>query len=476
MPNRAASRFKLTWLVFFFQRPRLVVTLLLAGLFLPFLLLDPAHADVRVVTVQGEHRMGDRDTREDAIRLATEAAKRDALEQVATYLESVTVVTDLDVTKDEIRTYTAGVVLVLGQEISTSLDGDTVVLHVDLTAQVDTDEVVQAIAALRQNEDARQELVSLKAEVDQLHQDLDTANQLLAAATSPEQVKEFTEQRQELLNKAQSDALVSQAWTDWVLVTPAASPYPWVGVAQVQALLTNAGRLHPTNPHVQIVQQVITTQAALLPPQPSAPPASQVQPGAPPMPTQQIVPQQPAPSRATPLTLNEIHNAPAPQPTLPSPAPPAAQQITMPQQPAPHDPRRLTDIRQLNPFLTVPTPPGQSSIPPVGQQSPIQQGAPPSSPRKLSRMFQQTPAATQSLPPALGTQPSGTEQFPPPSLSQSPVPRRLPPSLNQIHPPLQHQFPRVPFRVAPHTPRTGPFGGGGGRGGGGGHRGGGGRR
>ncbi len=421
MPNRAASQFKLTWLVSFFQQPRLVVTLLLTGLFLTFLLLDPAHADVRVVTAQGEYRMGDRDTREDAIRLATEAAKRNALEQVATYLESVTVVTDLDVTKDEIRTYTAGVVLVLGQEISTSLDGDTVVIHVDLTAQVDTDEVVQAIAALRQNEDARQELVALKAEVDQLHQDLDA-----------------------------------------------------VGVAQVQALLTNAGRLYPTNPHVQIVQQVITTQAAPLPPQPSAPPASQVQPGARPMPTHQIVPQQPAPSRATPLTLNEIHNAPAPQPTSQSPAPPAAQQTTMPQQPAPHDPRRLTDIRQLNPFLTVPTPPGQRSIPPVEQQSPLQQGSPPSSPRKLSQMFQQTPPATQSLPPAIGTQPSGTEQFPPPSLSQSPVPRRLPPTLNQIHPPLQYQVPRVPFRVAPHTPRTGPYGGG--RGGGGGHRGGGGRR
>ena len=36
----------------------------------------PAWADVRVVNATGEHRMGDRDTREDAIRLATEAAKR----------------------------------------------------------------------------------------------------------------------------------------------------------------------------------------------------------------------------------------------------------------------------------------------------------------------------------------------------------------------------------------------------------------
>ena len=72
-------------------------------------------AEVRVLTAQGEHRMGDRDTREDAIRLATEAAKRNALEQVAVFLESITIVDGLDVTKDEIRTYTAGLVLVLEQ-------------------------------------------------------------------------------------------------------------------------------------------------------------------------------------------------------------------------------------------------------------------------------------------------------------------------------------------------------------------------
>ena len=92
-------------------------TLVLAA---SFWVASPAFGEVRVVNAQGEHRMGDRDTREDAIRLATEAAKRNALEQVATYLESVTVVSDMDVTRDEIRTYTAGLVIVLNQQRSTT--------------------------------------------------------------------------------------------------------------------------------------------------------------------------------------------------------------------------------------------------------------------------------------------------------------------------------------------------------------------
>lgn len=112
-------------------------------------------AEIRVVAAQGEHRMGERDTREDAVRLATDVAKRNALEQVAVYLESVTVVNGLDVTKDEIRTYTAGLVLVLEQSTNTTLDGNTIVVRTDLVAQIDTDDVRQAITALRENEDAR---------------------------------------------------------------------------------------------------------------------------------------------------------------------------------------------------------------------------------------------------------------------------------------------------------------------------------
>jgi predicted component of type VI protein secretion system len=88
----------------------------------------------------------------------------------------VTEVKNLDVTRDDIRTYTAGVVMVLNQEVTTRLEGETVVIHTDLTAQVDPNEVAQAITALRENESAKNELVALRTEVDQLHQQLDATN------------------------------------------------------------------------------------------------------------------------------------------------------------------------------------------------------------------------------------------------------------------------------------------------------------
>ncbi|HEX6532840.1 MAG TPA: hypothetical protein VF019_09455 [Nitrospira sp.] len=198
---------------------------------------------LRVVTATGEYRMSDHDTRMDATRLAIEAAKRQALEQVATYLESVTEVKNLDVTRDEIRAYTAGVVTVLNQQVRTRLDDGAVVIYADLTAQVDRNEVISAINGLRDNEGAALQLASLRTEADQLRQQLDAATQALASAQTAEQVRAATLQRQQLLNQMQADNLVSQALAGYAYITPAK-------VQQINDLLGRARHLHPSNPHV----------------------------------------------------------------------------------------------------------------------------------------------------------------------------------------------------------------------------------
>ncbi|NWF72943.1 MAG: hypothetical protein HXY51_07910 [Nitrospirae bacterium] len=268
-------------------------------------------AEIRVVAAQGEHRMGDRDTREDAIRLATEAAKRNALEQVAVYLESITIVNGLDMTKDEIRTYTAGLVFVLEQATNTTLDGNTIVVRTDLVAQIDTEEVRQAIATLRENKDAWHQLVALQQENDQLQQELAAANKALAQASTTEQTQQAAQQRQNILNRVQSNAMVSQAWTDWLLISPAVYSSSQVGLTHIQTLLAAAQGLYSTSPHVHVAQQLTTTRPPPAPPQPPVP----SEPGARPatMPRHQITP---APgSQTIRRTLNEItYHTPIGQP------------------------------------------------------------------------------------------------------------------------------------------------------------------
>ncbi len=396
-------------------------------------------AEVRVVTAQGEHRMGDRDTREEAIRLATEAAKRNALEQVAVYLESITIVEGLDVTKDEIRTYTAGLVLVLEQKTNTTLDENTVVIKTDLVAQIDTEEVRQAIAALRENEDARRQLVELQQENDQLQQDLDAANQALAQASTSEQTQQAAQQRQNILNRVQSNAMVSQAWTDWVLVSPVVySSSSLVGLAQLQALLNAAQGLYPTSPHVHMAQQVITTRQPSAPPQPPFPPVPGMR--QPTMPRHQITP---APgSQTVRRRLNEFtYNTPTAPPHIDNQpgglqhAPPSTESST------------LTEVRQMNPFMQP-----SSTAPPQLEQTQM----PGSRSARSLQQFLQSPAAAAGAPPAM----------------QSPMPRHLPPAMNQIQPSPFQQAPHIPHQIAPRGFGDGRHNGGGGRGGGGGGHGG----
>lgn len=304
-------------------------------------------AEVRTVTAQGEYRLSDHDTKEDGIQLAAEQAKRNALEQVASYLESITVARDLDVTQDEIRSYTAGVVVVLDQHIALRLDDQTVVVQVTLTARVDTDEVVQALATVKQHEEARGELLALQQELDRLHVELDAANQALGAATTSEQARESSNRREELLTQVQSNAMVAQAWTNWLVLGSLAYPYAWSsGLPQIQALISVAGQLNPNNPHLHAVQQAVANQPPV-PPRPPTAPVPHTVPFLPRMPTYQVVPRPPAPSES-----------PGDRSVDPSTGSPSAA-------------RRLESIYQLNPLLpppsTVPSSVVQQYMPPPSQ-------------------------------------------------------------------------------------------------------------
>ena len=319
----------------------------------------PPSENARTVTASGEYRMGDHDTKADAVRLAIEAAKKDALEQVATYLESVTEVRNMDLTRDDIRTYTAGIVHVLEQTITTRLEDETVVVRADLTAVVDPNEVAQAIAVLRRNESARSELTALRAEADQLQQQLDAANRALADAPSPEQLQELSRQRQDMLDELQANALVSQAWTSSVYVSPGMYAYPWIGVQGINGLLIQAQRLYPRHRHLPRAQQFMTTQAGNLPP------AAGGTPSPPPRHRSLLVPST-APQRApqspplltpsgVPAKVGDIVSIPTPRSVAP----------------VPHQSSPQSQHHQLHPsHFWRPSPPNIHTAPSVPQPSP----------------------------------------------------------------------------------------------------------
>lgn len=386
-----------------------------------------AYAETRIVLSQGAYRMGARDTKEDATRLATEAAKRNALEQVATYLESITVVEGVDITRDEITTYTAGLVVVHDQQTTLSLDGDAVIITVDLTSQIDTEEVAQAILALRENEDARHQLAALKRDIDDLHQELEVATQSLAVALSAEQAQQASVQRQELLDRVQSHAMVSQAWTDWVMIGPVTYPSQWVGITPSHTLLTKAWELYPGSPHVPSAQRVMVAST----------PAAATQTI---VPTTHVIPVQPG-ARTTPLPLNEISHR---TPTMPVQLGNQPGGIT--QMPTRVGTRTFTDMRQLAPLSSPPsgnTPAGGQPRPPalpsVQSLQQFLQAPTAIAPSRRSRDVRQGFRSIQSLRQFL--QPPATV----PPTGQPPVTRAVPTSPHHIQSPL----------LVPHLPHYG---------------------
>lgn len=227
----------------------LVVNFALWGFFIPCV---SALAEIQTVIGEGEYRLGDHDTRADAIRVATDAAKRQALEQVAVYVESVTAESAGDLTRDEIRSYSAGVLTIVDQAVTTRLEGEHVVLHVMVMGTVDPDEVREAVMGLKAHDEARQQVKVLQAEVEQLHEQLDQANRTLATAVSPEQLTLATAERQALLNQVESDEALGRAWTGWALG-------PLRPLSVTQGYWLNAAWLYPVNPHLVVFQRVLPT-------------------------------------------------------------------------------------------------------------------------------------------------------------------------------------------------------------------------
>lgn len=283
--------------------------------------------EARVVTAAGEYRMGDHDTRADAARLAVEAGKKDALEQVATYLESVTEVRNLDVTRDDLRSYTAGIVKVLEQTVTTRVEGETVVVRADLRAEVDPQNVVRAIAALRENESAARQLQTLRAETDQLQHRLEEASQALAAAPTPEEVQRLMAQREETLNQLQANAQASRAWTSVVYVTPGIYSFPGVAVPGVNRPFLQGKGLAPRHRGQARTQPIVPaprTGAPLSPPAVAPGPVGSIVPPPPP----RGIPSPQTPSPGPPYQLHpshfwrpsppNIHNAPGPTQQHPS--------------------------------------------------------------------------------------------------------------------------------------------------------------
>lgn len=188
------------------------LAVLIGAAILSLLSVGIAAAEMRTINATGEYRMGDNDTRADAKRLALLDAKRVALEQAGTYIESVTQVKNFELSNEEIHAYTVGLVEVGEQATRDIMEGGTHIVRVDVTVKIDTYDVVRQIDTLRKDKILRAELQKIRAEKDYLQQQVNAQTQELAVPKSRADVESSIKQRQQVMIRLEVEDLLARAW------------------------------------------------------------------------------------------------------------------------------------------------------------------------------------------------------------------------------------------------------------------------
>jgi tetratricopeptide (TPR) repeat protein len=153
-----------------------IISLIIALLLL--ISISPAFAETKTFIKEYTYQASEYDSKVSCRALALEQVKRMLLEELGTYLESQTEVKNFQMTKDQIITLAAGIVMV--QIIDERWDGKTYFLKAKMAA--DPQDVYKSIDNLRQDhqkakemEESRQRADDALREVEKLKKKLDIA-------------------------------------------------------------------------------------------------------------------------------------------------------------------------------------------------------------------------------------------------------------------------------------------------------------
>jgi tetratricopeptide (TPR) repeat protein len=140
---------------------------------------DAVAAPVTVIR-EYTYRAGDADSKLTSRSIALEQVKRLLLEELGTFLISNTEVKDSALTKDEIVTYTAGVVVTV--VIEERWNGEDYYLKAKISA--DGDDVAKSIAAMRDDREKAAELAQLRAQASESLKEIERLRKELQMAKS----------------------------------------------------------------------------------------------------------------------------------------------------------------------------------------------------------------------------------------------------------------------------------------------------
>ena len=166
-----------------------------------FLLPTIAFAQVYDVQITGEYVMGDSDTKIEARRIALDHAKRLAVENIGTYIETKTEVVNWQLTRDEITTYTSAIVKtsIISENVRL-LEDKTTVITININASVDIGALDKKIKEIKDDSKRKEQIKALQAENTKLARELESISALLKQSKESD-VSSLRKQREDIFTK-----------------------------------------------------------------------------------------------------------------------------------------------------------------------------------------------------------------------------------------------------------------------------------
>ena len=158
----------------------------LISFLLVLLIPNVTYAEMKTIIKEYTYQASEDDSRNSSRTIALREVKRLLLEELGTYLESVTEVKNFQLTKDQITVLTAGIVRT--EIVDEKWDGHTYRLKSKITA--DSGEVIKSIDTLRKDRAKTKELEELKRRSDELLRENENLRKELAAKDGNRQKQE----------------------------------------------------------------------------------------------------------------------------------------------------------------------------------------------------------------------------------------------------------------------------------------------
>jgi tetratricopeptide (TPR) repeat protein len=183
-------------------------------LFTVALLLHPnAHAEIKVIEADSVYIMGDNDSKVNSRRIATQEAKRKALELAGTYVESLTIVRNFQLTRDDVKAYSAGILEtdVVAEQMRGTTEHPEIYIRAKCT--IDTDVLAARISRYRENEDLKEQLDASVRENDALKKERDALVKQLAADRGKTQAEQTQQKLDAVLTREELNDDTARIWT-----------------------------------------------------------------------------------------------------------------------------------------------------------------------------------------------------------------------------------------------------------------------